>query len=179
MLFAAELKDIVENQPVNEKARKQSQAEYKYHPKNNQELKDLVAHEGVKLSEIDISKVSDFTRLFQNSTRTDFLGIEDWDVSHVTTMNSMFYDAQNFNADISEWDVSSVANMSYMFYSATSFNQPLNNWDVSNVTNMEYMFYEDRIFNQPLASWDVSKVENMGGMFSGSGQNPTPSWYKG
>lgn len=64
VLFVAELKDIVENQPVNEKARKQSQAEYKYHPKNNQELKDLVAHNAVKLSEIGISKVSNFTQLF-------------------------------------------------------------------------------------------------------------------
>lgn len=64
VLFVAELKDIVENQPVNEKARKQSQAEYKYHPKSNQELKDLVAYNAVKLSEIDISKVSNFTQLF-------------------------------------------------------------------------------------------------------------------
>ncbi|MCI7076909.1 BspA family leucine-rich repeat surface protein [Campylobacter sp.] len=178
VLFAAELKDIVENQPVNEKARKQSQAEYKYHPKNNQELKDLVAHESVKLSEIDISKVSDFTRLFQNSTRTDFLGIEDWDVSHVTNMNSMFMNAKNFNADISEWDVSSVTNMSDMFYGATNFNQPLNNWDVSSVTNMSYMFESATSFNQPLENWDVSSVANMSSMFcrATSFNQPLNNW---
>lgn len=69
--------------------------------------------------------------------------------------------------------------MSRMFVRAKSFNQPLNSWDVSNVTNMECMFNGNGIFNQPLASWDVSKVENMGSMFYNSGQNPTPSWYKG
>ena len=165
VLFAAELKDIVENQPVNEKLKKASSAEYKYHPKSNQELKDLVAHESVKLSEIDISEVSDFSYLFEYSNRKDFSGIEDWDVSHVTTMNSMFSYAQNFNADISNWDVSSVTDMSYMFAGAKSFNQPLENWDVSSVTNMSNMFYVATNFNQPLENWDVSSVTDMSYMF--------------
>lgn len=203
VLFAAELKDIVENQPVNEKARKQSQAEYKYHPKTNQELRKLVSDENIKLSEIDISEVSDFSYLFECSNREDFSGIEDWDVSHVTNMSEMFSHCFNFNADILEWDVSSVTdmsamfenaisfnqplenwdvssvtNMSNMFHGATNFNQPLNNWDVSLVTDMYCMFKDTKSFNQPLASWNVKNVTHMGDMFSGSAQNPTPSWRK-
>ena len=178
VLFAAELKDIVENQPVNEKARKQSQAEYKYHPKNNQELTDLVAHESVKLSEIDISEVSDFSYLFECSNRKDFSGIEDWDVSHVTNMSCMFSHCFNFNADISEWDVSSVTDMSAMFENAISFNQPLENWDVSSVTNMSNMFYGATNFNQPLENWDVSSVTNMSNMFYGATNfnQPLENW---
>ena len=64
-----------------------------------------------------------------------------WDVSSVTSMYAMFYDASNFNQDISNWDVSSVSDMSYMFYGAESFNQDISNWDVSNVTYMDWMFY--------------------------------------
>ncbi|WP_415579713.1 BspA family leucine-rich repeat surface protein [Helicobacter labetoulli] len=39
--------------------------------------------------------------LFYNSTRRDFSGIESWNVSNVTHMNSMFKGAKFFNADIS------------------------------------------------------------------------------
>ena len=60
---------------------------------------------------------------------------------------------------IENWDVSNVTNMSSMFASAISFKQPLNNWNVSNVTSMNGMFWDAESFNQPLhAPWyhDVS-----------------------
>ena len=41
---------------------------------------------------------------------------------------------------IENWDVSNVTNMSSLFYGARSFNQPLNNWNVSNVRYMGGMF---------------------------------------
>ena len=47
---------------------------------------------------------------------------------------------KHFNDDISNWNVSSVTNMSYMFYQAELFNQPLDSWNVSSVINMECMF---------------------------------------
>ena len=45
--------------------------------------------------------------------------------------------AATFDADISGWDMSSVTTMSYMFYQAAAFNQDLSAWDVSSVTTME------------------------------------------
>ncbi|MDY5520067.1 BspA family leucine-rich repeat surface protein, partial [Campylobacter lanienae] len=165
ILKAKELENIVENQPVNEKLKKASSAEYKYHPKTNEVLRELVSHESVKLSEIDISEVSDFSALFQDSTRSDFSGIEDWDVSHVTNMRNMFRGIENFNSDISSWDVSNVADMSFMFAGAKNFNSDISSWDVSNVTNMGYMFYGANSFNQSLDNWNVSNVKNMKNMF--------------
>ena len=49
--------------------------------------------------------------------------------------------AISFNQPIGNWDVSSVTDMSSMFYNASSFDQPLGNWNVSNVILMENMFY--------------------------------------
>ena len=57
-----------------------------------------------------------------------FEGVGDWDMSSVTTIEGMFYGAQNFNEDLSNWDVSRVTNMRYTF-SSTNFNQPIGEWD--------------------------------------------------
>ena len=62
---------------------------------------------------------------------------------------------------INDWDVSKVTNMSSMFKGATTFNEPLNKWNVSNVTDMGDMFIAATSFNQPLNNWNVSKVMNM------------------
>ena len=83
--------------------------------------------------------------------------------SLVSDMSNLLLNNSTFNQDISTWDVSNVTDMSYMFYDAT-FNQPIGNWDVSNVTNMDSMFV-NATFNQDISSWDVSSVINMFRMF--------------
>jgi len=89
------------------------------------------------------------------------------DLSNVTSMNSMFRYAKNFNSNINSWDVSNITDMRYLFCHAESFNQPLNNWNVSNVENMEEMFYSAKSFNKNINDWDVSNVTSMEEMFSG------------
>ena len=64
-------------------------------------------------------------------------------------MNASFLSIP-FNQPLNNWDVSSVTDMSSMFLYSTSFNQPLNNWDVSSVTSMRGMFAEATSFNQPI-----------------------------
>lgn len=100
-------------------------------PETLEELKALVNDPKVDLGKIDVSKVTSFEGLFKNSTRTDFSGIEKWNVSHVTNMRQMFYNAKFFNADIGGWNVSHVTAMSQMFYKAKSFSQDLGSWDMS------------------------------------------------
>ena len=56
---------------------------------------------------------------------------------------------------IENWDVSNVTNMSSLFANAHSFNQPLNKWNVSNVRYMGGMFEYAESFNQPLNKWNV------------------------
>lgn len=136
-----------------------------YHPKNRDELVQLLKDDSIKLDTIDTSKITDMSHLFRNIKREDFSGIESWDVSKVTDMGYMFYEAHSFNQPIDSWDVRNVANMAFMFNEAKSFNQPLGKWNVSNVTNMESMFSGAQSFNQNLNSWNVSNVKNMDYMF--------------
>ena len=94
---------------------------YKYFPQTKTELREIilkrVKEEGneVDLNDIDVSKITDMSNLFEFS---------------------------NFNGDISNWDVSNVTNMRDMFYDCTSFNQDISSWDVSNVTKKKDIFYD-------------------------------------
>jgi surface protein len=63
-----------------------------------------------------------------------------WNVSGITDMGSMFYQASAFNADISGWDTSSVTTMYRMFYGASAFNADISGRDTSSVTNMVNKF---------------------------------------
>jgi len=92
--------------------------------------------------------------------------ISAWDVSDVTNMSSLFYEASNFNGDISAWDVSGVTNMYAMFDLASSFNGDISGWDVSSVENMNSMFNLASSFNGDISSWDVSSVIDMYAMFA-------------
>ena len=51
----------------------------------------------------------------------------------------MFYNATNFNQNISAWDVGAVTAMQRMFF-YSNFNSTINGWDVGSVANMEFMF---------------------------------------
>ena len=127
------------------KINKNSKFTYKYHPKDKDELMDLLdklikerGYEG-DFNDIDTSEITDMSMLFTFS-RTKFNGdISDWDVSKVKDMRFMFCDTK-FNKDISNWDVSSCENMYNMFYGCNDFNYDLNNWDVSKVKDMMGMF---------------------------------------
>ena len=47
--------------------------------------------------------------------------VADWDVSGVTSMAWLFYEAREFSEDLGLWDVSACEYMQYMFSGATAF----------------------------------------------------------
>ena len=114
----------------------------------------------------DLSRVTDMSFMFYDAKAFN-QNISGWDVSSVTDMAYMFNNAYAFNQDISGWDVSSVKDgMSGMFNNARAFNQDISGWDVSAVTKMDWMFNNAHAFNQDISGWDVSAVTDMLFMFS-------------
>ena len=119
----------------------------------------------------NLSQVSSMNKMFSSSkfpldANSGANTLADWDVSNVTSMQSMFRFSKYANPDISNWDVSNVKFTDDMFSQAESFNQDLSNWNVSNVTSMRGMFSVAKKFNADIGSWDVSKVTNMSNMFT-------------
>ena len=88
------------------------------------------------------------------------------DLSRVTDMSNMFYNAAAFNGDISGWNVSGVTDMSRMFRDADVFNRSLNGWNVSGVTDMSRMFESAPAFSGDISGWNVSSVTYMSYMFA-------------
>ena len=101
-----------------------------YHPKNKEELVDLIIYEiktngpTCSLNHIDVSNITDMSYLFLGGTE------EFWKDHPVLS---------SFDGDISNWNVSNVENMEYMFC-GSDFNEDISDWNVSNVTDMENMF---------------------------------------
>ena len=61
--------------------------EIKYHPAKKIELKELINDENICLGEIDVSKITNMSGLFDGNKRKDFTGIESWDVSNLNILS--------------------------------------------------------------------------------------------
>ena len=73
--------------------------------------------------------------------------IASWDTSGITDMDSLFYEMEDFNEDISHWNVSNVVDMNTMFCRATSFTGDLSSWNVGQVKSMNDTFHGATLFN--------------------------------
>ena len=111
----------------------------------------------------DLSDVTNMNFMFDNTTFND--DIDEWDVSNVQLMGSVFRDNPNFNQDLCSWDTSSVTSMSSMFLGATAFNGDISCWNTANVTSMANMFHTASAFNQDIGGWDLGMVTTTATMF--------------
>lgn len=116
----------------------------------------------------NLNQVTDLSFTFSKSGVENIPNINNWDVSHVTDMSSLFQGLSKFNQSLSNWDVSQVTDMSFMFDGASTFNQPLNSWNVSQLKNNDYMFRGTTSFDQSLEDWDLKNYVGGVGIFYNS-----------
>lgn len=100
---------------------------YSFSPKHRNDLMELCNNPQVYLGDIDTSKITDMSGLFEDSEREDFSGIENWDVSNVENMSYMFCNSK-FDHDLSKWKLSSLRDASHMF-KGSLFSGDLSSWE--------------------------------------------------
>lgn len=115
---------------------------------------------------LNLEGTTDFTNMFRSCNLLVFNdSINEWDVSNVENMQTVFHSCINFNQPLNNWVTSAATNMATMFFGTNKFNQDLSSWDTSNVTRMDTMFRNALAFNQDISAWDTSSVTNMASMF--------------
>ena len=149
---------IIEKLKINSKS-KVNHIDYKYHPKDKDELIECVKKlirgkkdTTIDLNCIDISKIDNLSNLFSPSnfptlnTRHINLDVSNWDVRNVKTTAGMFTSNYYFNCDLSKWDVRNIKDMQYMFCKATRFEGiGLENWHPDSCENFASMFYGSKV----------------------------------
>ncbi len=101
---------------------------------------------------------------------TSIDGLNNLDTSKVTSMSGMFQNTLNLKSlDLSNWDTSNVTDMNYMFGGMSSLeNVNLSSFDTSKVTDMGSMFIVTYALKKlDLSSFNTKNVTTMSGMFSG------------
>ena len=89
------------------------------------------------------------------------------DQPNITSYNfqQIFRSASSFVSGVNNFNVSTVTSLLFAFYSASDFNEDLSNWNVSNVINFGYCFERCFDLDQNFASWDMSSATNVTRMF--------------
>jgi surface protein len=136
---------IIEKFKINSKT---VSKQYTCQPKDKDELisileKRLSKDKNADLNDIDVSEITDMSRLFSeigNQLDPHNIKIDQWNVSNVKDMAEMFYSCNNFNCDISNWDVSNVEMMNITFYDCENFDCDLSSWDVEKVKRWNNVF---------------------------------------
>ncbi len=90
----------------------------KHVPKTREDLEALVNDPAISLGDIDPSNIKDMSELFCDTDRTDFSGIEKWDMSKVESIYRMFYNATSFRHDLSAWKLSKNVDDYEAFYNS-------------------------------------------------------------
>jgi hypothetical protein len=81
--------------------------------------------------------------------------------SSVNDISLIFANTEQFNQDLSSWDLSNITSMIAMFYNAKKFNN-LVNWTMPKQScSMLNCFLDAILFNQDISDWDVSKITNL------------------
>lgn len=148
---------------------------YKYLPRNNQELKKVIAQKirifkihGARnhtLSDIDVSRVQDFTDVFN----IDALHVKEAMNLHHEPYDELYKEPlpNTFFKGIESWYTGSMKNGTRLFYGQSKMNRNISTWDLSSLLVGTGMFYGCSSFNISLNDTKVMRLEDGTEMFYG------------
>ncbi|MBQ4821728.1 BspA family leucine-rich repeat surface protein [Aquimarina sp. MMG016] len=114
----------------------------------------------------DLGDTTSMESMFEDGSCVDNGGnIGNWDVSSISSMNSMFRNAY-MNENINTWNVSGVKSIDYMFQACEDFNYPLDQWITTNLESAIETFADAKSFDQSLGNWDISNVSDFTDIFT-------------
>ena len=133
------------------------------------------------LNYVNTSNTTNLDCFFKNADLVIVGGISSWDVSHVISMDSIFYGCRYLHDldSIENWQTTSLVNLNNAFRGCENLNaaslQPIANWDVSNVKYMSGTFRDDIILESlsPLANWQTTSLQDLSQTFYGMEQLTT------
>ena len=118
---------------------------------------------------------ANFQQIFRSSTSI-VSGVGSFDVSGVTSLSFGFYQANNFNEDLSNWDVSGVTAFQYCFERCFALDQSFAAWDMTSATNVDRMFKSSTLstanYDATLIGWAAQSL-NSGLTFNGGNSTYT------
>lgn len=133
------------------------------------------------LTDFDLSNLTRIGAAFymtgSGARKVTFVGLETWDVSHITDLSSMFNwaanNAEDFNIDLSNWDVRNVTNFNSMFRiagsSSKNVNIKLKNWKLNPSATFydmfAYSFGNSQSLNIDLSGWDLNHMREIKTIF--------------
>ena len=100
------------------------------------------------------------------------VGIQDWDVSKVTSTMDMFYNANRLTSlNLGSWNTKSLKTPNGMFHGCSALKTlDVSGWNTSNVTTLQSIFSHCRgLTALDVAGWDAQKVTDMSFAFSDCG----------
>lgn len=167
--------EVIDNNTINQVA-------YKYHPTDRSELLSIIKEKiniqknknvyNLDLTDTDTSKITDMEQLFSYALnrikKPVLIGLDNWDVSNVTSMSSMFAGCDSIEEiNMRNWDTSNVIDMQRMFYNCTNlWRLDLSSFNTSKIFTMKSMFEWCQSLTQVnLSGWDTSNVKEMNRMF--------------
>ena len=153
------------------------QTDLRYHVKSKKQLLNIIVNlsqispKDIDLNWIDISNLTDLTRLFSKVKNLN-IDCSEWDTGHVEKFNYIFAFSSNTNIKANNWQFDNAKEFDGMFYMCKTINVEIDaeHWNSGNVKSMQNMFAY--CTNQNLLHYatklDISGCQNFGSMFADS-----------
>ena len=135
------------------------------------------------LSMFNVDSVTDMSSMFYGCSSLETLNTNEWNTGNVVYLSGTFYGTKFLSLDLRHWDVSNVTSMDSLFYSCKATGEiNLTGWDVSNVRGVGSFGGGGFTGHLIMPNMTWSSLTSNGNMFYGRGFGSfldIPNWSFG